>query len=172
MRSEKNTLVNGIGEMLVNSDFVYFVSFSGMPVKEFSKFRNELAKCEADCTILKNSLIRKAAELNNIQSLAQYIMTGDTALISGKGDAGVVAKVIKDFNKTNEKLAAKGGYIEGSLLSASDVDAIAAIPPKPVLYALLLGVLEAPARNFVSVLNAKVASIVNVLNNYQEKLEQ
>lgn len=172
MRSEKTTLVNSIGQMIVDSDYVYFVTFTGMPVKEFTKFRLELAKCSADCTVLKNSLIRKAAELKDIQSLAQYIMTGDTALISGKGDAGVVAKVIKEFNKSNSKLAAKGGYFEGTVLNVVDVEHIASLPPKPVLYAQLLGVLQAPARDFVSVLNAKVASIVNVLSNYQEKLEK
>ncbi|MDD3118323.1 MAG: 50S ribosomal protein L10 [Victivallales bacterium] len=172
MRSEKNTIVNGIGQMIADSDYVYFVSFAGMSVKEMTKFRNELIKISADCTVLKNSLIRKAAELNNIQSLAQYLMTGDTALISGKGDAGAVAKVIKDFNKSNDKLAAKGGYLDGELLNVADVDYIASIPPKPILQAQLLGVLQAPARNLACVLNAKAATIVNVLNNYQEKLDQ
>ena len=172
MRSEKTTLVDTIGQMIAESDYVYFVSFTGITVKDFSKFRVELAKHSADCTVLKNSLIRKAAELKDIQSLAKYMMTGDTAMVAGKGDAGAVAKIIKEFNKTNNKLAAKGGYIDGALLTIADVDDIASIPPKPVLYSMLLGVIQAPARDFVSVLNAKVASVVNVLNNYQEKLEQ
>ena len=172
MRSEKTTIVNGIGQTLVDSDYVYFVSFTGMSVKDFTKLRDELVKHSADCTVLKNSLIRKAAELKNIQSLAQYMMAGHTAMVAGKGDAGAVAKVIKEFNKNNNKLTAKGGYLDGSLLSVADVESIASIPPRAVLYAQLLGVLQAPARDFVSVLNAKVASIVNVLNNYQEKLDK
>mgnify|MGYP001436933976 CR=1 FL=1 len=172
MRSEKIHLVSDIGQMITGSDYVYFVSYSGMPVKVFNKFRNELVKVGADCTILKNTLIRKAAELQKLDNLAKVIMTGDTAMVSGKGDAGAIAKVIKEFNKTNDKLMAKGGYLDGAVLNVRDVDAIASLPSKQVLQAMLLGVLQAPSRNLVSVLNAKVSSVVNVLNNYKEKLEK
>ena len=73
--------------------------------------------------------------------------------------------------KKNDAVAPKGGYFEGVALSVSDVNDIAALPPKEVLQAQLLGVLQAPARDFVSLLNAKAATILNVLNAYKEKLE-
>lgn len=158
--------------MLSASDYVYFVSYKGITVKKFTQFRIELAKQSADCTILKNKLILKAAELSNFGKLASFKLDGDTAMISGRGDAGAVAKIIKDFNKTNGEVAPKGGMIEGEVLSIADVDAIAALPSKEVMQAMLLGVLQAPARNFVSLLNNAVAGVVNVVNNYKEKLEK
>lgn len=172
MRSEKTQLVNDIGQMLTSSDYIYFVSYTGVKVKVFSDLRIKLAKNNAKCHILKNSLIRKAAELNKLDSLAAVSFTGDTAMVYGKGDASAIAKVLKDFAKTQEKVAPKGGFIEGAVLSVADVDAVASMPPKDVLYAMLLGVLQAPSRNLATVLNAKVTSVVNVINNFKDKLEK
>jgi large subunit ribosomal protein L10 len=44
--------------------------------------------------------------------------------------------------------------------------ALADLPPREVLQAQLLGLLQAPASQMVQVLNAKVASVVFVLNAY------
>ena len=171
MRNEKVHLVNYIGGLLKDSDYVYFVSYKGLTVKAFSAFRDQIAKHNAECHVLKNSLIRKAAELSNIEVLAKKPMKESTALISGAGDPGAVAKIIAEFSKTNSQMAAKGGYLEGALLSDADVKAIASLPPKEVIYAQLLGLLQAPSRNLVSLLNNKAASILNVLNAYKDKID-
>ena len=69
------------------------------------------------------------------------------------------------------RLEAKGGYLDSKVLCAADVAALADLPAKPVLQAMLLGVMQAPARNLVTVLNAKVATIVNVINAYKDKVQ-
>ncbi|OGV45157.1 MAG: 50S ribosomal protein L10 [Lentisphaerae bacterium GWF2_44_16] len=172
MRVEKTQLVSDIGKLLNDSSFMYFVSYKGLSVKDFSEFRGALAQHDAKCHVLKNRLIKKAAELKGITALGNLKLREDTALITGKGDPGAVAKAIETFLKTHEALAPKGGLIEGELLSGSDVKAIASIPPREVLYAQLVGVIQAPTRNLVTVLNAKVASLVNVLNAYKNKLSE
>ncbi len=172
MRSEKLHLVNYIGSLISDSDYVYFISYAGLKVKDFSEFRNQLAAVGAECHVLKNTLIRKAGELLKIDVLSTLPLADGTALVCGKGDAGAAAKLIVEFGKKFEQVAPKCGYFEGALLTVSEVNDIAALPPKAVLQAQLLGVLQAPSRNLVSVLNAKAASILNVLNAYKDKLEQ
>ncbi len=171
MRFEKQYVVDYIGNLVEESAFVYFISYKGLDVTSFNQFRDELFKQGAECHVLKNRLIKKAAELRNLDDLAAVELIGDTAIVCGSGDAGAVAKVIKEFAKSNEQLAAKAGYIDGAVLTATDVDTIASLPSKEVLQAQLLSVLEAPKRNFVSVLNNSVAGIVNVVNAYKDKLE-
>ncbi len=171
MRSEKLHLVNLIGNQISNADYVYFITYGGMTVQQLSDLRIELDKVGAECHIYKNTLIRKAGELLKIDGLATFPLTNDTALIFGQGDAGAAAKVIIEYGKKLDKVAPKGGYFEGNVLSKEEVENIASLPAKPVLQAMLLGVLQAPSRNLVSVLNAKAASILNVLNAYKEKLE-
>lgn len=171
MRTEKLHLVNYIGGLISGSDYVYFVSYAGLKVKNLSEFRDALAACGAECHVLKNTLIRKAGAQLKIDGLATLPLTDGTALVCGKGDASAAAKAIVEFGKKFDKVAPKGGYFEGAVLSVGEVNDIAALPPKAVLQAQLLGVLQAPARDFVSLLNAKAATILNVLNAYKEKLE-
>jgi large subunit ribosomal protein L10 len=172
MRSEKTILVEYIGGLIENSAFLYFVNYKGLTVEAFSDFRGKLATNGAKCHVLKNRLISKAAEQVKADALASYKMVGDTAVIFGQGDPGAVAKVIAEFAKVSEPVVVKGGFLDNVMLSENDVKIIADLPPREVLLAQLLGVLEGPKRNLVTVLNNSVAQIVNVLNNYQSKLEE
>ncbi len=171
MRSEKFHLVSFIGSLLKDSDYVYFISFQGMTVKDVSELRNKLSEVGAGCHVLKNALISKAAELNDVTAMKDLKLTEGTALVCGKGDASTVAKVISEFGKTHEQVKAKGGLMDGALLSVSDVAAIADLPSKDALRSQLLSVLQGPARNLASLLNNKAASILNVLNAYKDKLD-
>jgi len=168
MRLEKKILVGDISGVLQESAYLYFVSYKGLKVKQFGAFRDELAKNDAQCLVLKNRLITKAAEQADLSALAELGLKGDTAMISGKGDAGAVAKLISDFAKENEEVVAKAGYVEGTILDEAGVKSIADLPPKEVLQAMLLGTLQAPASNLVGVLNNAGAQIVNVLSNFKD----
>lgn len=172
MRSEKTYLVNQISAGLTGSDYVYFVSFQGLKVKDFSGLRDQLVNVNANCHVYKNKLISKAVELNNIEALKDMVFAGDVAMVYGKGDPGAVAKVLVEFGKSNELVQAKGGLFESAALTPAEIADIAALPSKDILQAQLLGVLQAPARNLVSILNNKAASILNVLNAYKDKLEK
>ena len=170
MRIEKQFLVSSIVDAVKNSDFVYFISYAGLTVKSFSELRNQLAAQGAFCQVQKNTLIKKAADQLELE-LEAIDLTASTAMVFGKGDCSAVAKLLVEFGKKQEQVKAKGGYMDGAVLSAAEVGALADLPAKPVLQAMLLGVLQAPARNLVTVLNAKAASIVNVVNAYKDKLE-
>lgn len=172
MRAEKKMMVEEIGKALQNSKYVVFVSYKGMTVKDFSEIRGLLANNSSQCRVFKNRLIKKAAELNGINGLSGLTLKGDTAMISGSGDVGLVAKCLTDFMKSNKNLSPKLGFLDGSVLSASDVVEISKLPSKDVLRAQLLGVLQAPSRNLASILYAKLSQIVNVLNNYKEEKEK
>ncbi len=173
MRAERIQIANDIAKLLTSSEYLYFVTYKGLKVKEMNAFRSQLDKNGAECHVLKNRLVRKVAELNGLQALAETKIVGDTAVVLGKGDAGAVAKVIEDFSKTTKGvLAPKCGYYEGAMLSEAEVLAIAALPSKDALRAQLLGLLAAVPTGLVRVLNAKASSIVNVINAYKEKLEK
>ena len=171
MRSEKSHMVNFIGSILKDSGYCYFVSFQGLAVKEVSEFRNKLSENGAQCHVLKNKLISKAAEINGVTALDGVKLSQGTAVISGYGDASPVAKVISEFGKTHDQVKTKGGLLDGAYLSAADVTAIADLPSKEVMQSMFLGVLQGPARNLASLLNNKAASILNVINAYKDKLE-
>lgn len=171
MRTEKSHLVNYVGSLMKDSAFVYFVSFQGLKVKDISELRNKLAEADAQCHVIKNTLIKKAADVAGIEAFDSLNLVQGTAMVCGNGDASVVAKCLTEFGKAHAELAAKGGYMDGALLSVADVAAIADLPSKDVLRAMLLGTLNAPATSLACLLNAKAATILNVLSAYKDKLE-
>jgi large subunit ribosomal protein L10 len=171
MRAERIQLVNDIGQMLADTNYIYFVSYKGLTVKDLTAFRNELSAHASECHVLKNRLIRKAAEIHGVPVVAGLDLRGDSAMIVGKGDPSAVAKVIDSFASSHDKMSPKAGYLEGQALGRDDVVAIAKMPPREVLLAQLLGILQSPARNLVGVLNAKATSIVNVVSAYLRKRE-
>jgi len=170
MRAEKTQLVADIGATLENADFVFLVSYKGLTVKAFSALRGRLAEQAAECRVLKNTLIRKAAEQRGMAALANLKLSGDTALIAGRGDASAVAKAIAAFTREHAQVAAKAGVMEGQALSAAEVLSIADLPSREILQAQLLGLLQAPARNLVNVLYGKASQVVSLLHNYERKL--
>ena len=173
MRQERIQLGQDVAALLTGSDYLFFVTYKGLKVKDVDSFKKQLAPLGAECHVLKNRFINKMAELNGIDALAAFKLSGDTAMISGKGDAGPVAKAIKAFSaETKGVLSAKGGYFDGTVLEPQQVIAIADLPGKDALRAQLLGLLAAVPTGLVRVLNAKASSIVNVINAYKNKLEE
>jgi len=171
MRIEKIQLLDEISVILKESAYVYLITYKGLNVKEFSTLRNNLAEQSASCTVLKNRVIKKAAEKAGMDDFAKMDLTGSTALISGSGDPGAVAKVISTFGKKSEAVTAKGGYLDGAVLSEGDVKEIASLPSREALLSQLLGVIEAPSRNLAGVLHTKATEILNILNAYKNSKE-
>ena len=173
MRAEKVQMFEEISELFEGATFIYFVSYKGLKAKELAAFRGKIVATGAKCHVLKNRVLAKVAEAKGFTAIAQTKISGDTAVIFGTDDPGQTAKVIEEFAKdTKNVLAGKGGYIEGGMLSADEVKAMANLPTKDQLRAQLLGLLVAVPTGLVRVLNAKAASILNVLNAYKNKLEE
>ena len=65
-----------------------------------------------------------------------------------------MAKALRDFSRANPHLVIKGGLADGSLLSQSDLAALADLPPRDVLLARLAGALAAPMQQMAGLLQA------------------
>lgn len=166
MRAEKLQLVQDLGDLMRSSAHVFMMGYQGLSVAEFSELRGKLAGADAECHVIPNRLACKAAESLGLDGLAGFPFAGGNAMVTGGEDAVAVAKVLKAFAKEHSKAEIKGGSLRGKALGAADVTALAELPSREILLAQLLGVLEAPKRNLVGALYAKVASPVYVLQAY------
>ncbi|GBD40598.1 50S ribosomal protein L10 [bacterium HR38] len=86
-------------------------------------------------------------------------------------DPVAAAKALSEFAKKNPKgiPEAKGGLLQGQVLSAKDVVALAELPTMDELRAELLGVLQAPMAELVGVLGGVARELVGILEAYAEK---
>ncbi len=172
MRTEKIQLSSYVSDLIKTSSYLFFISYKGMNVEQFGSLRNQLFSSGSNCHVIKNSLIKLGLNRADIEVPKDEQFKGDTALVFGEGDLGATAKVIKNFGKEIEFVTFKSGVIDGAFISGQMAASIADLPSIEVLRSQLLGVLQAPMVNLAGVLNAKVASIVYVLQSYLNKKEQ
>jgi large subunit ribosomal protein L10 len=127
--------------------------YRGLTVAELAQLRTALAAVGGDYRIFKNTLVRRAIDGGEYQPLSEYL-SGPSALTFVQGDVSAVAKALKDFARSNPLLVIKGGLADGSLLSSSDLSALADLPPRDVLLARLAGALAAPMQQLAGLLQA------------------
>jgi large subunit ribosomal protein L10 len=127
--------------------------YRGLSVAELAELRRNLAAVGGDYRIFKNTLVRRAIDGGEYQPLSEYL-SGPSALTFVQGDVSAVAKALKDFARSNPLLVIKGGLADGSLLSSSDLAALADLPPRDVLLARLAGALAAPMQQMAGLLQA------------------
>ena len=80
-----------------------------------------------------------------------------------------VAKALSNYAKESEFVTIKGGLLGDRILTAADVEALAELPPLPIMRAQLLGLMSAPASRLAGVVAGSVRQIVNVVKAYSEK---
>ena len=127
--------------------------YRGLSVAEMAELRNALTAAGGDYRIFKNTLVRRAIDGGEYQPLSEYL-NGPSALTFVQGDISAVAKALRDFSRTNPHLVIKGGLADGSLLTSSDLAALAELPPREVLLARLAGALAAPMQQMAGLLQA------------------
>ena len=107
MRLEKTSILNEITERLQASDCTIVLSYGGLTVAELYELRKAVLPLEGRCTIAKNTLIAKAAKDLGWADITS-MLTGPSAVVTGKGDVAELAKIVCQFVKTHNKAAVKG----------------------------------------------------------------
>ncbi len=170
-RSSKSEFVQTFNEKVGRARLAIVADYQGIDVNTLTEFRKQLASDDVDFAVVKNRLVKRAVEGTSFEALTEFL-TGPNAVLLGFEGVVEAAKALTDFAKLNQKMEVKGGVLDGKTVSAAQIKALADLPSKEVLQAMLLGVLQAPARNLVSLLANCNRQLLNVLVAYKEKLEE
>jgi large subunit ribosomal protein L10 len=167
-RNEKQAVVSEVSERLTRASAVILTDFSGLKVEQMTELRQKLKDSGSEYLVVKNTLLKRASEGTETESLVQDL-TGPNGLGFSYDDPVELAKVLVDFAKDNPKLEIKEGVLDGKLISNAEVTALAKLPSREVLLAQLLGVMNGVARDFVSVLAAVPRGLVTALKQIEEQ---
>lgn len=149
----KQDAVDVVTGKLQNSISTVVADYRGLNVQQVTELRKQLREAGVEFQVLKNTLLRRAtaaAELTDLDA----VLTGPTAVAFSETDAVVAAKVLNDFAKKNDALKLKGGVVEGKVIDADQLKALAELPSRDGLLSMLLSVLQAPMRNFALAVKA------------------
>jgi large subunit ribosomal protein L10 len=161
MRAEKKYLSEEVGSHLAKSDYVFIANYTRATVPDLNTLRSQLRKEQAEFHVVKNSALRAAARAASYPELGN--LEGQNAIIVGGRNPSAVAKIVREFFKTSQKIEVRGGVMGKKLLAAGDIDQLADLPPLEAVRAQLLGLLQMPSQQFVRVLAAVPGGLVNVL---------
>lgn len=149
----KQEAVDVIAGKLRESVSTVVVDYRGLNVSQVTELRKQLREAGIEFQVLKNSLVRRATAAAELSEL-DAVLTGPTAIAFGTEDVVTPAKILNDFAKANEALELKGGVVEGRVVGADELKALASLPSREGLLSMLLSVLQAPVRNFALAVKA------------------
>ena len=169
-KAEKELQLAEIKKVLAEAKGAVLVDFCGLTVAEDTELRRKVREAGASYTVYKKTLIALAAKEAGLDEL-NAVLEKNTAICSS-ADAVAACKVICDFAKDHKKILLKAGIVEGKVVTVDEVKAVAALPPREVLVAKMLGSLNAPISGLVRTLNGTVAKIVYALDAVREQKEK
>ena len=158
---QKQAVVAEVAKEIAGAQAIVMVENRGMVVAEMTKLRAKARDAGVYFRVMKNTLVRRAVADTPFAALSGK-MVGPLAYGIGT-DPVAVAKVLNDFAKAHEKFVIAGGAIPGQLMSAKDVVALASLPSREQLLAMLVGTMQAPIAKFVRTLNEVPSKFVRTV---------
>ena len=148
----KKAVVESLTGKIKESSSVVFVDYKGITVDQDTELRKQFREAGVEYSVVKNTLTNFAAK--NAGYDFSEVLNGTTAMASTTGDPIAPARIICEFAKKNKNvLTIKGGIVEGSVLTADQLNGFGELPSKNALVAQVLGTFLAPISSLAFVLD-------------------
>lgn len=168
-RLVKETLVQEITARLTERPNFVVTTVNRLSAPEADDLRRKLSVSQAQFLLVKRSLgllAIKSLKISNIDAL----LAGQVGLVLPGDDVAQTLKAIVDFIKTHEeKLGVRGAWVDGQVMDKKTVEQLAALPPRPVLLAQVVGTLEAPIADVIFTLERLIGDIAWIAEQASEK---
>jgi len=168
---EKATAVAELAATFGRARLAIVTESAGLPVNQVTELRKLLRGAKAEYKVVKNTLAVRAAEGTILSGVTTYLK-GPTGLVIGYDDPVLPAKILRDFllaEKRDQKMKITIGVLEGKVVQPAELAAVAKLPKKEVLIAMLLSAMQGPARGLVYTLSAILSKFVRVIAAIQDK---
>ena len=149
---EKEELVKALAERMKSAKVIILTDYRGINVEDVTGLRAELRKTNAEYSVIKNNITRRALAEAGIEGLEDKLV-GPTAVIMSNEDYLEPSKAIYEFTKNNEYYKIKGGVIDGKVMTAEEIITLAKLPSKETLLSMLAGALLANIQKFAVALD-------------------
>ena len=169
-REQKTEILRTYTEQIQKSEAVILIEYKGLSMKGIEPLRRKVREASGELHVVKNTLARLALEQAGHKVPADYF-TRSTAIGFAFKDVPAVAKTLMTAAKESEFVKIKGALLGNQILDARQVQALAELPPMPVVRAQFLGLLLAPATRLTGVIASGVRQVVNVVKAYADKSE-
>jgi large subunit ribosomal protein L10 len=158
----KAASIEALKERIGTAKTAVLTEYRGLSVRQLSDLRKQLKAVASEYKVVKNRLARLAVKDSPLDPLARHLK-GPTGLVIAREDPVGMAKALQAFVRTNPALAIKVGLVEGKVVEAPEIRALADLPSKEALRAQLVGAIQGPLSQLAMLLTAPQRELVRVL---------
>jgi large subunit ribosomal protein L10 len=157
----KRETVAELREALSASRTLIVSEYRGLTVKEIAEIRRALRKQDVPYRIVKNRLLRIAAQ-DTIGDALSPMLTGPTAIAFGN-DESSTAKAVIDATRPYRVVTITGGVLGDRAISADGVRSLASLPSRDVLLAQAIGAIVGPMAQTATLLQAPMVQTARLV---------
>ena len=169
-KEEKQQIAEDLRDRFSKVAIIVLTDYKGLNVTAMNDLRRKLRAEEIEYQVVKNTLLIRASEDNDVALIKDYFK-GPNAIALSYDDPISPAKVLSQFAKENDKLEIKVGVMNGQVLDANAIRALAKLPSREVLLGQFLSALNAVPVSFVRTIAAVPRSFVGVLAAIRDQKE-
>jgi len=168
---QKQAIVKSLKEKFERATCAIVTDYHGMKVASLQKLRTDIKRKGMEFLVVKNTLLVKAvSEFGYGKEMTPYLK-GMTAVAWSREDPSAPARVIRDYQREDEKLKVKCALLDGKVFKPGDLAMIASLPSKEQIKSGFLALLIAPPQRLLALMQAPLSNMLSLLENYRKHKE-
>ena len=170
-RTEKEEVIGELHAKMAKARVAIVAEPRGLDVETVTALRKKLRDAKVEYRVVKNTLAARAAKGTSVEAVADKFV-GPTALVMSYDDVVLPAKLLAEFMKDRENFVVRTAVVEGKVVDAKGVAALAKMPGLNELRAQILGMITQPATKLARVIGTPAQQLARVLGARKEQLEK
>jgi large subunit ribosomal protein L10 len=167
-KEEKSALVEELSASFSRASIALLSDYKGVKAGESDDMRRRIRAVNGEFRVAKNTLVRLAIKDTQYAAL-DASLSGPLGLVFSYADPVELAKTVSSLKELGERFKIRGGVLDGKPITGAEVEALASLPPREVIFAQLLGLLQAPATQLARLLNEPGSSLARLLGAIEKK---
>ena len=169
-QDETLVVINSLAEQLPTYPHFYVADIEALNAEQTAALRRKCFESDVKLVVVKNTLLTKALEkVEKADADLVKVLEGPTSIMFANV-AKAPAVLIKEFRKTSDKPVLKAAFAEGCVyIGDGQLDTLCNIKSKEELIGDIIALLQSPAKNVISALQAnagqKIAGLVKTLES-------
>jgi large subunit ribosomal protein L10 len=170
-RTEKEAVIGELHAKMAKARAAIVAEPKGLDVETVTALRKKLRDNKVEYRVVKNTLAKRAAKGTTVEVVSDKFV-GPTAIVMSYDDVVAPAKLLAEFMKDRENFTIRAAVVEGKLVDAKGVAALAKLPGLNELRAQILGMLAQPATKIARIVGTPGQQLARVLGARKEQLEK
>lgn len=170
-RTEKEEVIGELHAKMAKARAAIVAEPKGLDVETVTALRKKLRDNKVEYRVIKNTLAKRAAKGTTVEVVSDKFV-GPTAIVMSYDDVVAPAKLLAEFMKDRENFTIRAAVVEGKLVDAKGVAALAKLPGLNELRAQILGMITQPATKIARIVGTPGQQLARVLGARKEQLEK